>query len=442
MDELFDQNTKAVPTSRISRLSKLGVLASKVAGNMLVDGGKELMQGKSPAIRDLLISEKNLKQLADKLATMRGAAMKAGQLLSMDAGSLVPPDMAVLLERLRADAVTMPAVQLLDVLEKNWGDEWQDQFQRFSFKPIAAASIGQVHKGLTLDHRELAIKIQYPGVRESIDSDLDNVFGLLRFSGLIPKDLDLTPLVDEARRQLKLEADYRHEGQQLRNYAANMATFSRREELMFPAYHEDLSTDQILCMSYMQGQSIDKLAYASQEERNRVMSLMMELFFAEFLDYRCVQTDPNLANFLYNLESKQLVLLDFGATREFDWTFVDNYQEALRAATFEDRNALASALDKLGFFVQGKEVKNLDVVLDIFVLATEPLRFKGSYDFSGSQLAEKIRDKGLSMSSDPDAWHSPPPDILFLHRKMAGLYLMATRFNASIDMNRLVSRYW
>lgn len=442
MDELFDQKAKAVPTSRVSRLSKLGVLAGKVAGNMLVDGGKELMQGKAPTIRDLLISEKNLTQLADKLATMRGAAMKAGQLLSMDAGSLVPHDMAVLLERLRADAVTMPAVQLLDVLERNWGDEWQDQFQRFSFQPIAAASIGQVHKGLTLDHRELAIKIQYPGVRESIDSDLDNVFGLLRLSGLIPKDLDLTPLVDEARRQLKLEADYRHEGQQLRNYAANMAAFPRREEVMFPEYHEDLSTDEILCMSYMQGQSIEKLAYVSQEERNRVMSLMMELFFAEFLEYRCVQTDPNLANFLYNLESKQLVLLDFGATREFDQSFVESYQAALQAATYEDRIALAEALNDLGFFEHGKEVKNLDVVLDIFILATEPLRYQGDYDFSGSSLAEKIRDKGLSISSDPDAWHSPPPDILFLHRKLAGLYLMATRFNTSINMNRLVSRYW
>jgi len=442
MDELVEQNARAVPKSRISRLSKLGALAGKVAGNMLVDGSKELMQGRKPAVRDLLISEKNLTQLADKLATMRGAAMKAGQLLSMDAGSLVPEDMAVLLERLRADAVVMPAVQLLEVLEKNWGDSWQDNFQRFSFKPVAAASIGQVHKGLTQDGQELAVKIQYPGVRQSIDSDLDNVFGLLRLSGLIPKDIDLSLLINEARTQLKLEADYQHEGQQLANYSANMVSFARRDELLLPEYYKALSTDEILCMSYMQGQSLDKLAFAAQEERNRVVSLMMQLFFAEFLDYGCVQTDPNLANYLYQIETKQLVLLDFGATREFSTEFVGQYKAALFAAYTQDRVGLADALNQLGFFSQGLEVKNLEMILDIFILATEPLRFDGAYDFSGSQLAQQIRDKGMQMSSDPDAWHSPPPDILFLHRKMAGLYLIAAKFNAQVNVKALISAYW
>ena len=442
MGELVQQNARAVPKSRISRLTKLGALAGKVAGNMLVDGGKELMQGRKPVVRDLLISGKNLTQLADKLATMRGAAMKVGQLLSMDAGSLVPEDMAVLLERLRSDAVVMPAVQLLDVLEKNWGESWQDNFQRFSFKPVAAASIGQVHKGLTQDGQTLAIKIQYPGVRQSIDSDLDNVFGLLRLSGLIPKDIDLSPLINEARIQLKLEADYQHEAQQLANYTANMASFVRRDELLLPEYHQTLSTDEILCMSYMRGQSLDKLGFASQGERNRVVSLMMQLFFAEFLEYGCVQTDPNLANYLYQIETKQLILLDFGATREFSSEFVGQYKAALFAAYTQDRAGLADALNQLGFFSQGLDVRNLEMILDIFILATEPLRFDGAYDFSGSELAQQIRDKGMQMSREPDAWHSPPPDILFLHRKMAGLYLIAAKFNAQVNVKELISAYW
>lgn len=442
MDKYQDKNARAVPQSRISRLTKLGTLAGKVAGNMLVDSSKELMQGRTPVMRDLLVSKKNLIQLADKLATMRGAAMKVGQLLSMDAGSLVPKDMAILLERLRADAVTMPAVQLIDVLERNWGEQWQDNFQRFSFEPIAAASIGQVHKGLTKDQRELAIKIQYPGIRQSIDSDIDNVLGLLRLSGLLPKELDLSQLIDEARHQLKLEADYQHEGQQLRVYADNMQSFEQRDDLLLPDYHEDLSTNEILCMSYVQGQPLENLAYVSQDERNRVISLLLKLFFAEFLDYGCVQTDPNIANYLYNLESKQLVLLDFGATRFFDPGFVNSYRNALFSAANEDRQGVEDALYELGFFDQGREVKNLDVILDIFILAAEPLRYVGKYDFASSKLAEKIRDKGMSISRDPDAWHSPPSDVLFLHRKMAGIYLMATRFKAVIDVKSLIMPYW
>jgi len=441
MDELTDKHAIAVPQSRLSRLSQLGGLASSMAGNMLVDGSREVIQGNKPAMRDLLLSEKNIRNLADKLATMRGAAMKAGQLLSMDAGSLIPADLALLLEKLRAEAVVMPAVQLINVLERNWGKEWQQNFQRFSFKPVAAASIGQVHKGLTKDNRELAIKIQYPGVKQSIDSDLDNVFSLLRFSGLVPKDLDLTPLIEEARYQLKLETDYCNEGRQLSKYAENMQGFSRRDDLLLPSYHEDLSTEEILCMSYMQGQPLSKLEYASQDERDRIVNLLLQLFFAEFMDYHCVQTDPNMANFLYNLDTRQLVLLDFGATREFAPEFVTNYRKALLAAMNEDRPRLAQALNVLGFFSEGREVKNLDLILDIFILATEPLRFQGKYDFSGSLLAEKIRDKGLQVSSNPDAWHSPPPDILFLHRKMAGLYLVATRLKACVDVRALISPY-
>lgn len=443
MDEYDNPDIKAVavPKSRLSRLSKLGGLAGRVAGNMLVDGSKEWVMGRKPSMKDLLISEKNLRHLADKLATMRGAAMKAGQLLSMDAGSLVPEELAIILDRLRNDAVIMPSVQLIEVLERNWGEEWADHFQRFSFSPVAAASIGQVHRALSQDHREMAIKIQYPGVKESIDSDLDNVFGLLKMSGLIPKELDITPLVDEARIQLKLEADYLQEGRFIEQYSENMLQFKRRDELLLPDYHRDLSTEEILCMSFLKGQPLEKLVYASDDERDRVMTLMLELFFAEFLKFHCVQTDPNLANFLYNIDSKQLVLLDFGATRQFSSEFVTDYYAALAAAVNEDRQQLSDALQRLGFFHTETEQSNLEVILDIFILATEPMRYVGKYDFSASDLAQRIRDKGMSISSKPDAWHTPPPDVLFLHRKMAGLYLIATKLKARVDVAQVIKQF-
>lgn len=443
MDEYDNPDIKAiaVPKSRLSRLSKLGGLAGRVAGNMLVDGSKEWVMGRKPSMKDLLISEKNLRHLADKLATMRGAAMKAGQLLSMDAGSLVPEELAIILDRLRNDAVIMPSVQLIEVLERNWGEEWADHFQRFSFSPVAAASIGQVHRALSQDHREMAIKIQYPGVKESIDSDLDNVFGLLKMSGLIPKELDITPLVDEARIQLKLEADYIQEGRFIEQYSQNMSQFKRRDELLLPDYHRDLSTEEVLCMSFLKGQPLEKLVYASDDERDRVMTLMLELFFAEFLKFHCVQTDPNLANFLYNIDSKQLVLLDFGATRQFSSEFVTDYYAALAAAVNEDRQQLSDALQRLGFFHTETEQSNLEVILDIFILATEPMRYVGKYDFSASDLAQRIRDKGMSISSKPDAWHTPPPDVLFLHRKMAGLYLIATKLKARVDVAQVIKQY-
>lgn len=441
MDEKQKPKEIAVPASRASRLGKLGSLAGRIVGNILLDSSKEIAKGRKPSAKKLLLNEKNVKHLADQLATMRGAAMKAGQMLSMDTGSLLPPELASILDRLRSDAVVMPSLQLIEVLEKNWGDQWQNRFDRFSFEPIAAASIGQVHKANTKDDLELAVKIQYPGVRKSIDSDIDNVFSLLRMSGLIPKDTDLLPLISEARIQLKREADYLAEGQQMRLYAQNLNEFSKRDELLLPEYYESYSTEEILCMSFVTGQSLDTLKYSSQEERDRVISLLMELFFAEFIKFGCVQTDPNMANYLYNLESKQLALLDFGATRTFSASFRKHYLKALIAAKESDRPVLSEALHELGFFGQGSDVKNSEPILDIFILATEPLRTSGTYDFSQSDLASRIKERGMAMSSHSDAWHTPPPDVLFLHRKMAGLYLLASRFKARVKVSSLFEEY-
>jgi predicted unusual protein kinase regulating ubiquinone biosynthesis (AarF/ABC1/UbiB family) len=441
MDENRNLKEVAVPASRASRLGKLGSLAGRIAGNLLIDSGKEIVKGRKPTVKKLLLNEKNIKHLADQLATMRGAAMKAGQMLSMDTGSILPPELAAILDRLRSDAVIMPSLQLIEVLEKNWGPHWQERFERFSFEPIAAASIGQVHKARTQSGLELAVKIQYPGVKKSIDSDIDNVFSLLRMSGFIPKDVDLSPLIDEARTQLKREADYFEEGQQIRLYAKHMDNFRKREELLLPEYYEQFSTEEILSMSFVSGQNLEKLQYSSQEERNRVISLLMELFFAEFLQFGCVQTDPNMANYLYNIDSRQLALLDFGATRNFSETFRKLYLKALLAAVESDKPRLTEALYELGFFNQGLEVKNLEPILNIFILATEPLRALGAYDFAGSDLSLRIKERGMAISSSSDAWHTPPPDVLFLHRKMAGLYLLASRFNARIDVANLFKEY-
>lgn len=434
-------NEAAVPRSRLSRLGQLSALAGRVAGNMVMDGSKELARGRKPEVRELLMSEKNLRHLADRLATMRGAAMKAGQLLSMDAGALIPEQLSFVLNRLRDGAKTMPSLQLLKVLESNWGADWQEQFQRFSYNPVAAASIGQVHQGRTRDGRDLAIKIQYPGVKASIDSDLDNVFGLLRMSGVIPRDLDLTPLLEEARAQLKQEADYLLEGRKMAQYGRHLMDFRRRERVAIPAWHEDLSTPEILCMEYMQGEPFEQLAHASQNHRDELVSVLFELFFAEFLRYRCVQTDPNMANYLYIPESCGLALLDFGATREFDQGFVGNYRSALAAAIAEDRVGLRASLAELGFFRDGADRNNEAIVLDLFQLATEPMRSSHPYDFASSDLVRRIHQAGMAISGDPEAWHTPPSDVLFLHRKLAGLYLIASRMRARINLGEIIGHY-
>lgn len=441
MNEPSKRKSAPVPQSRISRLARMGSLAGRIAGNVMLEGGKHLAKGKKPVMSELLLTPNNLHQVADKLSNMRGAAMKMGQLLSMDSGNLLPDELSSILERLRSDAVTMPMSQLVMVLESHWGKDWDERFNRFSFEPLAAASIGQVHEATCTQGRHLAIKVQYPGVRQSIDSDIDNVHSLLRMTGIIPKTLDLQPLVDEARQQLKQEADYLMEGAHLDAYREHLQGFERKNDLVIPAYYPELSTSEILTMDYVAGDSLDSLRSMSNTKRTDIMSLMFSLFFAELFDFKTVQTDPNLANYLYQADNHKLVLLDFGAVRGFSPEFVGKYHKAICAATNQDREALDKALHSLGFFESGMKVANREVVLDIFTLAAEPLRYEGDYSFGQSDLAKRIQERGLSVSSDPDAWHTPPPDVLFLHRKMAGLYLMATRLNASVNVQALFAQY-
>ena len=426
--------TAAVPDGRWSRLARLGSLAGGVAGNMLAEGARQFAQGKRPKINDLLLTPTNARRVADQLAQLRGAAMKVGQLLSMDAGELLPPELAEILSRLRADAIPMPMSQVVAVLNANWGEGWDRHFQRFSFTPMAAASIGQVHFGQRKDGRHLAIKIQYPGVRRSIESDVDNVASLLRVSGLLPRSLDIRPLLDDAKRQLHDEADYRREGACMVQFASLLAD---SDEFMLPEMHDDLTTENILAMTRLDGVALDSLTHLDQGERNRIVSQLFRLLFREIFEFKLVQTDPNFANYQYAAESQRVILLDFGATRAYGEGMVDAYRRFMRAAIAGDRAAMNEAAEDIGYFQADIKALQREQVLDIFVLACEPLRHSGLYDFGNTDLAARIRDAGMVIGMDRDFWHTPPADALFLHRKLGGLYLLAAKLKARVPAQEI-----
>ena len=426
--------TAAVPDGRWSRLARLGSLAGGVAGNMLAEGAKQFAQGKRPKINDLLLTPANARRVTGQLAQLRGAAMKVGQLLSMDAGELLPPELAEILSRLRADAIPMPMSQVVAVLNANWGEGWDRHFQQFSFTPMAAASIGQVHFGQRKDGRHLAIKIQYPGVRRSIESDVDNVASLLRVSGLLPRSLDIKPLLDDAKRQLHDEADYRREGACMMQFASLLAD---SDEFMLPEMHDDLTTENILAMTRLDGIALDSLTHLDQGERDRIVSQLFRLLFREIFEFKLIQTDPNFANYQYAAESQRVILLDFGATRAYGEAMVEAYRRLMRAAIAGDRAGMNEAAEDIGYFQADIKEHQREQVLDIFVLACEPLRHSGLYDFGNTDLAARIRDAGMVLGMDRDFWHTPPADALFLHRKLGGLYLLAAKLKARVPAQEI-----
>jgi predicted unusual protein kinase regulating ubiquinone biosynthesis (AarF/ABC1/UbiB family) len=426
-----------VPSGRLARLARFGGLAGGLAGNVAVGAVRRLAEGGRPELGDLLLTPANVARVTRELAHLRGAAMKMGQLLSMDAGELLPPELAGIMARLRADAEAMPPKQLKAALDRAWGPGWLARFESFDVRPLAAASIGQVHRARTRDGRDLAIKVQFPGVRRSIDSDVDNVAALIRLSGLAPQGLDLAPLLTEAKRQLREEADYEREGAWLRRFGALV---EGSPVFVAPGLHADLTTQDVLAMDYLPGVAVESLSAAPQDQRDCLAEHLLDWTLRELLDFGAMQTDPNFANYRFDAASGRIILLDFGAAREIPRGVSDGYRRLLAACLADDATAINAELIGLGLLEREGLARHHAAIAGMIAQALEPLRRGGPYDFGDRTLARRLRDEGLALASDRAFWTAPPPDVLLVQRKLAGMYLLAARLGARVDVRALLER--
>ena len=401
---------------------------------MLTEGARRLAAGERPRMGDLLLTPANVGKLADRLSHLRGAAMKLGQMISMDAGDFLPEELTQVLARLRDNAHHMPPQQLQQVLSAQWGKEWRTRFQRFEPRPIAAASIGQVHRAMTHDGRQLAIKVQYPGIRESIDADVDNVAGLLRLSGLLPREFDVAPLLAEAKRQLAEETDYGREGQQMTLFGKLLAD---DPSVVVPVLDEEFTTGSVLAMSFVDGEPIESLEGAPQATRDAVMTTLIGIVLRELFEFGVMQTDPNFANYRFQPDTGRLVLLDFGAARTVAGDTVTGYRRLIEAALDANNMAMREAAVAAGFLGRGavdRHGAGVDAMIDIIL---GEVHRPGAFDFGDRRFVNALRDNGTAIASDKTAWHVPPADILFVQRKISGTALLAARLEARVDIRTL-----
>lgn len=425
-----------VPFGRLSRLGRLGSLTAGVVGNMAVQGLGQLGRGQRPVMRDLLLTPGNIARITDQLARMRGAAMKIGQLVSMDGGDVLPPELAQIMARLRSDAHVMPPKQLKSVLAAQWPAGWLQSFQRFDVTPIAAASIGQVHRARLRDGRDLAIKLQYPGVAQSIDSDVKNVGALIRMSGLVPSGFDLSPYLDEARRQLHEETDYLREGQQMQRFRDLLQGDDR---FTVPDLVPDWTTPAILAMTYAPGRPIDTLAGADQAIRNRVTRDLIDLVLAELFQHGWMQTDPNFANYLYDADGDRVVLLDFGAARQIAPDVITLFRSLIRAGLSGDRTALEHAIRDLGFFGPDTPPPQVDRILTMAAMVFDTLTATAQVDFASTDLNRRLQAEGTALAADGYVPPLLPMDVLYVQRKVAGMFLLATRLGAQVPVRDMLA---
>jgi predicted unusual protein kinase regulating ubiquinone biosynthesis (AarF/ABC1/UbiB family) len=423
-----------VPAGRGERFARLGSMLVGIAGETALEALRRAA-GQADAKGSLVLSKANARRLTATLADLRGAAMKLGQMLSLHGEDLLPPEFTEILAGLRNQAHLMPEAQVRGVLAAEFGDDWERLFREFDFEPLAAASIGQVHGAITRDGRDVALKLQYPGVRESISSDVDNLGVLLRVARILPVEIDLDPLLAELKRELAREADYLREADNTECYARLVADDPM---VWVPRVHRDLCTKSAIATDRVHARPLEDLRGAEhpQARRDRVGARLLRLVLRELFEFRFMQTDPNFANYLFDPATERVALIDFGAVREFDAPFVDGYRAFLVAAAEADRGAQLDAGRRLGFLRGDESPAALETYLDLVALFTEPLRRPGRYDFARSDLSRRARDRGLE-AIGRHRLQQPPAEVLFLHRKLVGSFLLCAHIDARVDCHAL-----
>ncbi|MZR12908.1 AarF/ABC1/UbiB kinase family protein [Maritimibacter sp. DP07] len=428
----------AVPARRLSRARRIGGLAGGLLGNIAWNGAAELSRGRRPRFNDLLMTPGNMRRVADELAHMRGAAMKLGQLISMDAGDVMPKELADVFARLRADAHFMPPAQLKKVLDANWPKGWIQQFEPFDTRPIAAASIGQVHRVRTREGRDLAVKVQYPGVADSIESDVANLGLLVRASGLLPKSFDLAPYLEEARAQLRDETDYDREARALVRFAQLL---DGESAFAVPELAAEWSGPSILAMSFMDSVPVEDAQTAPQEERDRIARRLVSLTLRELFEFGVMQTDPNYANYRYQPETGRIVLLDFGATMDIAPEITALYRRLLRAGLRDDSDALEAAASGLGLLSPDMAERHRAKLLSMIEEVMRSVRETDMYECADPSLPQRLQAEGMALAEDGLAPPQVPMQVLFIQRKLGGIYSLAARLRARVPIRSLLEAW-
>ncbi|OIT33154.1 protein abc transporter 1, mitochondrial [Nicotiana attenuata] len=413
-------------------------LGAGLAWGTLQESAKRLvfgtpnLQGNQSALSPYL-SEKNAERLALALCRMRGAALKLGQMLSIQDESVVPAPILAALDIVRQGADVMPRSQLNQVLGSELGQDWSSKLKSFDYEPMAAASIGQVHRAVTKDGMDVAMKIQYPGVADSIESDIDNVKLLLGYTNLIPEGLYLENAMKVAKEELSRECDYELEAKSQKRFGILL---SGAKGFYVPVVIDDLSSKRVLTSELVPGIPIDKVALLDQETRNYVGRKLLELTLMELFVFRFMQTDPNWSNFLYDESERIINLIDFGAARDYPKPFVDDYLRMVFACANNDREAIIKLSQRLGFLTGEESEIMMETHVQAGFVVGLPFSKLGGYDFRANNITQSISNLGATMLRHR---LTPPPEEAYsLHRKLSGAFLACIKLGAVVPCRELL----
>jgi len=436
-------NEAKVPTSRIARTAKFGGLvagqsarwAGTRAANRLRSDEKadEASAARAMALADELVTQ---------LGQMKGAAMKLGQVLSTVDFDLVPEDerenFKAKLASLRDDAPKVPFKDMRKLLEQDLGDSLDNVFATFDVEPIAAASIGQVYRATTHEGAEVAVKVQYPGVAEAVETDLRNMGMLIPLIRRLAPGLDAKAIMGELRERIGEELDYEIEAQNQRQVAR---AFRDHPFVRVPKVDTTLSTRRVLVSEFVAGRDFEQIKLLPEEERDRFAEIVFRFFYGLLMREHLAAGDPHPGNYLL-ADDGRVCFLDFGLMRRVDPEYLQGERELARAVIAGDAAGVHRGLAELGYLPDPTAFEPEDV-LDQLASAGEWYFVEGYRRLD----PEYVRDM-IELSSSPRSPHfqnmrkqTVPPQALLIRRMEGMLFAVLGELRAGGDWGRLSLEY-
>ncbi|MEZ4686216.1 MAG: AarF/ABC1/UbiB kinase family protein [Bacteroidia bacterium] len=430
-----EEKKSSIPTSKVARAARFARTGLKVGGHYLKHHVKKAATGDADKNE---LDKANAEAIYDTLSTLKGSALKAAQMLSMDQNVLPAPFIEKFTEaQYKAPALSGPLV--VKTFRTYLGKSPLEIFDEFGMEAVHAASIGQVHRA-RLGENDLAIKIQYPGVGDSVVSDLNLVRPIARrMMGWKDKDIDI--YFEEVKARLIEETDYELE---LKRGMELGKAVSELEDIGTPEYFPELSSARILTMRWMEGMHLDAFLAGNpdQNTRNRAGQALWDFYNFQVHQLQKTHADAHPGNFLFHPDGR-VGVLDFGCIKEVPDAFYRPYAVLLRTETLDNEAELIEAGRASGILLESDKREEQDFFLDLLKqtlsLLCKPF-YQELFDFGDKSYLDNIYAYGERMARDPKLRKLQQPrgsqHGIYLNRAYFGLYMILSKLQAQVDTRR------